>query len=264
MIRTGLIVLVCLAALFFFVHYVPFQAPSFAFYAGFGLLAVGGLSVLRPLKFFGIRSRKAGSVLLTAGVVVAAAALFWPAPTVQASGPHQRLDDIMPSYSFYERHETRVKATPDRVARAVQDVRMSDLPVAVLLMRIRGMAAGRFHATPPSTKPILAGFLALDATRRDEYVGGMIIPVGTTGFQPRVTTPEGFLSLTQPGVVKVAFNMRWVDEGNGYTRLTTETRCSGTDARAQRSFARYWRVIYPGSAIIRRVWLDTIARKAQE
>jgi hypothetical protein len=31
---------------------------------------------------------------------------------------------------------------------------------------------------------------------------------------------------------------------------------------ARRGFAAYWRVIYPGSALIRRMWLRAIARRA--
>jgi len=31
---------------------------------------------------------------------------------------------------------------------------------------------------------------------------------------------------------------------------------------ARRRFAAYWRVIYPGSAIVRRMWLRAIARRA--
>ena len=36
----------------------------------------------------------------------------------------------------------------------------------------------------------------------------------------------------------------------------------GNDAEARCLFSRYWRIIYPGSAIIRRVWLDAIVARA--
>jgi len=45
--------------------------------------------------------------------------------------------------------------------------------------------------------------------------------------------------------------------------LTTETRVQGITHNDSSVFGRYWRIIYPGSAIIRRVWLDTIKKKAQ-
>jgi hypothetical protein len=47
------------------------------------------------------------------------------------------------------------------------------------------------------------------------------------------------------------------------TIVTTETRIYATDASAGRRFAPYWRVIYPGSALIRRMWLRAIAHRAE-
>ncbi len=37
-----------------------------------------------------------------------------------------------------------------------------------------------------------------------------------------------------------------------------------TDAQARRRFACYWRVIYPGSALIRRMWLRAVKKRAEE
>ena len=53
------------------------------------------------------------------------------------------------------------------------------------------------------------------------------------------------------------------DEGGGWTRVTTQTRVFATDLAATRRFATYWRVIYPGSALIRRMWLRAIKRRAE-
>ncbi len=44
--------------------------------------------------------------------------------------------------------------------------------------------------------------------------------------------------------------------------MTTETRVFANSDDARRRFAPYWRVIYPGSAIIRHMWLSAIARRA--
>ena len=49
-------------------------------------------------------------------------------------------------------------------------------------------------------------------------------------------------------------NFRLRDEGDGWIRLTTETRVFALDASARRRFAAYWRLISPGSAFIRRMW----------
>jgi hypothetical protein len=45
--------------------------------------------------------------------------------------------------------------------------------------------------------------------------------------------------------------------------ITTETRVAATDDGARRSFKRYWRLIAPGSALIRVVWLRAIRRRAE-
>jgi hypothetical protein len=45
--------------------------------------------------------------------------------------------------------------------------------------------------------------------------------------------------------------------------LTNETRNNAIIQKDSRIFGYYWRIIYPRSAIIRRVWLDTIRKKAQ-
>jgi hypothetical protein len=46
-------------------------------------------------------------------------------------------------------------------------------------------------------------------------------------------------------------------------RVTTETRVFADNAAAARRFAVYWRVIQPGSDLIRRGWLRAIKRRAE-
>ena len=50
-------------------------------------------------------------------------------------------------------------------------------------------------------------------------------------------------------------------DGRGGSIVTTETRVYANSDSARRRFAAYWRVIYPGSALIRRMWLRAIARR---
>lgn len=54
-----------------------------------------------------------------------------------------------------------------------------------------------------------------------------------------------------------------VRSADGHTELTTETRVLTTDPVARRQFGRYWRVIRPGSAMIRRSWLGAAKRRAE-
>jgi hypothetical protein len=76
-------------------------------------------------------------------------------------------------------------------------------------------------------------------------------------------TPEGFKALKEPGFALAAMNFRLEDAGPGETMVTTETRVYATDTTPRGVFARYWRVIYPGSALIRRMWLRAVKNRAE-
>jgi hypothetical protein len=58
-------------------------------------------------------------------------------------------------------------------------------------------------------------------------------------------------------------NFRVEADGASGSILSTETRVYATDEASKRRFAAYWRVIYPGSALIRRMWLRAIVRRAE-
>jgi hypothetical protein len=251
-------------------HYAPLQPIVTFAYLGLGLAFAGLISVIKPLGFLGIRRRTTALVVLVVGAAVFVGALMWPASARHAAGAHQRLDDFMPSFEFHEFHATRAHASPAHVADAIRTVTVADIPVAGWLMRIRAMASGNLKRPKMPARPIVekssrpgGGFLPLDPDGSNEVVYGFVGRPWTNGPRPRVMTPEEFIAFQEPGNVKVAFNIAWRDVGGGVTAITTETRITGTDDQARRTFARYWRVIYPGSAIIRRAWIDAIVAKAE-
>jgi hypothetical protein len=45
--------------------------------------------------------------------------------------------------------------------------------------------------------------------------------------------------------------------------VITETRVFATDAVALRRFTPYWRIIFPGSAILRVTWLRAVKHRAE-
>lgn len=57
-------------------------------------------------------------------------------------------------------------------------------------------------------------------------------------------------------------NFRVIGDGVNASLVSTETRVFANDASSRRRFAAYWRVIYPGSAIIRRMWLRAVERQS--
>ena len=264
------VVLLVVGAAVVAIHYVPFDAASFAAWTGIALAAVSFLCVLKPPRFLGVRSRLRSLFVFVLAIALAVSAVLWPATITRAERPQQRLDNFLPEYQFREYHETVVQAPVDRVVEAARQVSFADMPAAVWLMRVRDLAGGRTSDARPSPRPILemmaqpgTGFLPLDVSDPREIVYGMAGKPWTNEPPPLLRTAEQFLSFAEPGQIRVAFNIRIVDEGAGRVRLSTETRTLGNDAEARRLFSRYWRVIYPGSAIIRRVWLDAIAARAR-
>ena len=76
-------------------------------------------------------------------------------------------------------------------------------------------------------------------------------------------SPEAFRDLEAPGYAKASMNFAVRALGDGTSLLTTETRVAATDDATRHRFAAYWRLIYPGSALIRVNWLAAIARRAE-
>jgi hypothetical protein len=228
-------------------------------YAG-GLTALVGLAgVVRPLRFNGLRGRRAGTLVLGAGLTCALLGFLLPARLVRVEGPRTRLDAVMPAYHFHEVHAVRVHAPPARILAAVRAVTAGEIRLFRTLTWIRSprlSGGGResiFNA--PEDKPILdvalrSGFVALADEPGREVVFGTALRLGSGRSD-------------SPSLAKTAMNFLVDEEADGWCRLGTETRVFGADDGARRRFAVYWRLIYPGSALIRRMWLQAIKRRAE-
>lgn len=178
------------------------------------------------------------------------------------------LDEFLPDYEVNEIHSTRVAAPPDAVMAAVRALTAREVPVIVGLMALRSLPGRlRGRRRPAREGTILEGFLRGGfvslAERPDELVVGGVGRFWQASGGVRPVPAEEFAAFAEPGYAKTAFNMHARPAPDGGTVLTTETRIQGTDDHARRSFRRYWRVIGPGSAAIRRAWLRAIRRRAE-
>jgi len=181
------------------------------------------------------------------------------------------LNCLLPAYDFRERHAIRVEAPPTLVYAALKDLTPGEVPILGLLMALRALPARLLGARGPermASRPLLDRFLS-GGFRVLAQEPGREIVVGVIGrfWEPRprprpAATAAAFTAFAEPGFAKAAMNFRLWPDGRG-TRLTTETRIHATDAAARRAFGRYWFVIYPGSAAIRRGWLKAIKRRAE-
>ncbi len=110
--------------------------------------------------------------------------------------------------------------------------------------------------------------LRTDATIADAFVrmrfeelhrSARDVVVGASGTPWR---PRGGIrpfAAGDPGTVRMATDIRAEPIAGGCV-LSTETRIAALDDDARRAFARYWRVVGPFSAVIRRRWLTAAAR----
>jgi hypothetical protein len=178
------------------------------------------------------------------------------------------LDEFLPGYEVNEIHSTRVAAPPDAVMAAVRSLTAREVPVLVCLMALRSLPAlvsGRRRRAREGT--ILAGFVrggfVTLADRPDELVVGGVGCFWRASAEVRRVSADEFAAFREPGYAKAAFNMYARPSPGGGTLLTTETRIQATDDHARRSFRRYWRVIHPGSAAIRRARLRASRRRAE-
>ena len=227
-------------------------------YAGGIAALVGIVSVVKPLRFLGFHRRRSGAIVFGAGVACALAGFLLPAPVERVDGPRTRLDAVMPAYHFHEVHSTRVHAPPQRILEAVRTVTPGEIRLFRTLTWIRsprlGARARESILDAPEDEPILevalrSGFVDLGHDDREVVFGTLLRLSPARSGAPRHA--------------RTAMNFLVEEEADGWSRLSTETRVLGSDEGARRSFAFYWRTIYPGSALIRRMWLQAVKRRAE-
>jgi hypothetical protein len=237
-------------------------------YSG-AIIAAAGLGLaVKPIRRLGVTTRWRGLAVAAAGAVLAGIGLFLPAPESRVGRVETRLDEYAPAWQFREVHAIRIAAPPAQVFEAIRRVRADEILLFRTLTWIR--RGGR--QLPPSilnagSRESLIdvatanGFVQLAEDVPRELVIGTVVmaPPGTRG----ALTPEVFQKPLPPGFALATMNFVVTADGPNNSRVSTETRVFANSPSARRRFAAYWRVIYPGSAIIRRMWLRAIQRRAE-
>lgn len=261
-----LLAVVAFSAVLLFNYWAAFQPLSTLVYSGIVLALCGLANLVVPFRFLGVRKRAVGALILVGGATLAIAALWWPATTFRVAKSESRLDQIMPEYQFYERHSVRVHARPGHVMQAVRQSTFGDLKSLNTLMKIRG-AALRTHDSGGLTldRRVLDTFSEsgyLSDTGEDEIVM-FAAGNGRAVRRPEAHTLQEFTDYREPGAFKIGFNFEAEDAGGGWSAVSTETRVWAGDDATRRGMARYWRLIVPGSGLLRRQWLDGIKTRAE-
>ncbi len=242
---------------------------SLVAYAGLIVAVAGAALVAKPVRRLGVTTRLGGLAVAGSGVLLAVIGLLLPASESRVTEARTRLDEFAPIWQFREFHSIRVAAEPSRVFDAIRRVRADEIMFFGTLTWIRRggqplppsilNAGDRESLIDVATR---SGFVRLaDEAPRELVIGTVVMaPPGVHG----TLTPELFGKVLPPGFALATMNFLVVPDGPGRSLVSTETRVHAADPPTRRRFAAYWRVIYPGSAIIRRMWLRAIEKRAME
>lgn len=236
-------------------------------YVGLIITLVGLTLVIKPIRRLRVRTRSRGVVVAALGVALLVIGLLLPALESRVLQARTRLDEFAPTWQFREFHTRRVVASPEHVFEAINRVRADEILLFRTLtwMRRGGRPQPQSILNAGTRESLIdvatrSGFVRLAEDPPRELVLGTVVaaPSGTRA----TLTPEVFRSRLPPGFALAAMNFLVTPYGKNESVVSTETRVYANSPLARRRFAAYWRVIYPGSAIIRRMWLRAIARRA--
>ena len=237
-------------------------------YSALVLACVGLAAVMRPVPRIGLATPRRGLAVAVGGLAVVVGGLLLPAFESRTVRATTRLDEFAPAWQFHEVHTLRVAAPPGRVFDAIKQVRADEILLFRTLTWIRrgGRQLRPSIMNAGSQEPLLdiatrGGFIWLADDRPREVVVGTVVGA-PDGYRPGPLAPSLF-KVTPPGFALGTMNFVVRSDGPNASIVTTETRVFASSASTRRRFAAYWRVIYPGSAIIRRMWLRAIERRAR-
>jgi hypothetical protein len=184
------------------------------------------------------------------------------------------IDELMPEHDVREMHRVWVAAPCSRVWLELQQVTLREMPMFRVLLFLRGSPLRSSHRGRGSVsltdRPLLAemasgAFLPLAQRPPSELVLGLLARPWQLAAGHHHTYREGytgFAAFAEPGWVKILIDFQ-LEEKDGRTRLTTETRAEATDGPSRWRFRLYWLVVGPGSALTRRALLRAVKRRAE-
>ena len=178
------------------------------------------------------------------------------------------LDDVLPTSHYVTRQSRWIDAPPEVVWEELQAVRLSGLPVTLVLGAARflpvllsGNGSGQVRDRPfLEALPIPT----LSSSAPESVVFGGVLQAWrlSGGDESPELDAEELHAWIRPGWVKAAMDFR-LTPSRGGTELSSETRVLATDPATRRRFSLYWRFVRPGSTAIRWEVLTAVQLRAE-
>jgi hypothetical protein len=269
-ISTRGIAALVMAGGFLVVAIATVMLDSYLVYLGLTLFCAGLLSLIRPLRFVYIRTRRLALMVAGFGLMLSLGILLLPYGNQEAASRVSKLDEWMPRWQVGERHVLKIAASPAKVFAAIHEVRADEILLFRTLTAIRrcGGTGPEGILNAPEQKPLLdvatqTTFILLDDMAPRELVIGTVIAAPRAVRASGRLEPDLFRRTLPPGVVLATMNFMVTPSEDGGSMVATETRVCANSPAAVRRFGIYWRLIHPGSDLIRRMWLRAIALRAE-
>jgi hypothetical protein len=178
------------------------------------------------------------------------------------------LDQFIPAYEVVERHSVFVAAPSEITLASACEMDMLQSPIIRCFFKGREIILGGQpdHRRHPRT--LLAqmqelGWVVLgEVPGREIALGAVTRPwVANPVFRP--LPPAEFAGFDEPGYTKIAWTLRADPISADVSVARTETRVATTDQAARTAFRRYWSLVSPGVALIRRISLRLVKAEAE-
>jgi hypothetical protein len=160
-----------------------------------------------------------------------------------------RLDEFLPEYDARERHERRVPGTPELAVAAALGIPIAPDGLVRTLFRLRGLHRGG---------SVLGALRGIGLKPLIEEPDCIVLGAAGRPWSPRSRLVA--FDKAGPGQIRVVLDISATAAGDRVSILATETRVAAMDPSARRAFQRYWFVVGPFSALIRRRWLAAAER----
>jgi hypothetical protein len=173
---------------------------------------------------------------------------------------------------FRDRIAVGVKATPEAIFRALDEVTLRDMKLAWLLGELRYLPSRLTHDMPPgdSRRPFVqtlfeGGTLVLHDDVPRELITESAAQLHRVHQAPkRFATREAFEAFDEPGHEKLFMSVRTAPTGrSGEHWLVLEHATRALSPLADRKFSRYWWVIKPLGAFVTWQLLRAVRRRAE-